>query len=124
MAGRGTDIQLAPGVAELGGLHLIGIERNDSRRIDRQLTGRVARQGDPGSYQFFVSADDALVQVHGPTIGQRIKSIPNEAGEVPADLSGEICAMQGLAESAAFRLRQELAAADTWLCDELGELLQ
>ena len=124
MAGRGTDIKLAPGVAELGGLHLIGIEHNDSRRVDRQLTGRAARQGDPGSCQFFVSADDALVQVHGPEIGQRIKSIPNEAGEVPSDLSREIRMMQERDEAAAFRRRQELAAADTWLCDELGELLQ
>jgi preprotein translocase subunit SecA len=124
MAGRGTDVKLAPGVAELGGLHLIGIEHNDSRRVDRQLTGRVARQGDPGSSQFFVSADDALVQIHGPEIGQRIKSIPNQAGEVSAHLAREICALQMRAEAAAFRLRQELAAADTWLCDELGELLQ
>jgi preprotein translocase subunit SecA len=124
MAGRGTDIKLAPGVAEMGGLHLIGIERNDSRRVDRQLTGRAARQGDPGSCQFFLSADDALVQIHGPDIVQRIKSMPNAAGEVSAELSPEIFMMQGRAEAAACRLRQELAAADTWLCDELGELLQ
>ena len=55
MAGRGTDIKLSPGVAELGGLHVVGTERHESRRIDRQLRGRCARQGDPGSSQFFIS---------------------------------------------------------------------
>ena len=61
MAGRGTDIKLQPGVAELGGIHLIAVEPNESLRVDRQLIGRVGRQGDPGSYQFFISADDALL---------------------------------------------------------------
>ena len=59
MAGRGTDIRLGKGVAELGGLHMVGLERNTSPCADAQLAGRVARQGDPGSYQFFVAADDA-----------------------------------------------------------------
>ncbi len=62
MAGRGTDIVLGPGVAELGGLHVIGTERHDARRIDRQLGGRAGRQGDPGSYQFLVALDDDLVR--------------------------------------------------------------
>lgn len=53
MAGRGTDIKLGPGVAEAGGLHIIGTERHESRRIDRQLRGRAGRQGDPGSSKFF-----------------------------------------------------------------------
>lgn len=61
MAGRGVDIRLGPGVAELGGLHVIGTNRHDSRRIDNQLRGRAGRQGDPGSSQFFVSAEDPLV---------------------------------------------------------------
>lgn len=60
MAGRGTDIMLGEGVAELGGLHVIGTERNESRRIDDQLKGRSARQGDPGSTQFIVSLEDYL----------------------------------------------------------------
>ena len=55
MAGRGTDIKLGPGVAEAGGLHVIGTERHEARRIDRQLAGRCARQGDPGFCRFFVS---------------------------------------------------------------------
>ncbi|HPD17022.1 MAG TPA: preprotein translocase subunit SecA [Planctomycetota bacterium] len=62
MAGRGTDIVLGPGVAELGGLHVLGTERHDASRIDRQLGGRAGRQGDPGSYQFMVALDDDLVR--------------------------------------------------------------
>ena len=62
MAGRGTDIKLAPGVAELGGLFVIGTERHESRRIDRQLRGRCARQGDPGRSQFFISFEDDLMR--------------------------------------------------------------
>ncbi len=65
MAGRGTDIKLGPGVQELGGLHVIGTERHESRRIDRQLRGRCARQGDPGSSQFFVSFEDDLMRNFG-----------------------------------------------------------
>ena len=62
MAGRGTDIKLASGVAELGGLFVIGTERHESRRIDRQLRGRCARQGDPGRSQFFISFEDDLMR--------------------------------------------------------------
>ncbi len=65
MAGRGTDIRLAPGVAERGGLHVIGTEHHQARRIDRQLHGRCARQGDPGSYEMIVSLEDELVAAHG-----------------------------------------------------------
>lgn len=62
MAGRGTDIKLGEGVAELGGLHIIGTNRHESRRIDNQLRGRAGRQGDPGSSRFFVSLEDDLFQ--------------------------------------------------------------
>src|SRR5579862_9602076 len=65
MAGRGTDIRLGQGVAELGGLHVIGTNRHESRRIDNQLRGRAGRQGDPGSSQFFVSAEDPLAAKYG-----------------------------------------------------------
>jgi preprotein translocase subunit SecA len=65
MAGRGTDIKLAPGVPELGGLHVIGTERHEARRIDRQLRGRCARQGDPGSSHFFISLEDDLMRLFG-----------------------------------------------------------
>ena len=63
MAGRGTDIKLAPGVAELGGLVVIGTARHDSRRVDNQLRGRGGRQGDPGTTQFFVSCEDDLMRI-------------------------------------------------------------
>jgi preprotein translocase subunit SecA len=65
MAGRGTDIKLGPGVADIGGLHVIGTERHESRRIDRQLRGRCARQGDPGSSHFFISLEDDLMRLFG-----------------------------------------------------------
>ena len=77
MAGRGTDIKLGDGVAELGGLHVIGSERHESRRIDRQLRGRCSRQGDPGSSQFFISLEDQLMRLFG---SQRISGIMQRLG--------------------------------------------
>jgi len=65
MAGRGTDIRLGPGAAEIGGLRVIGTNRHESRRIDNQLRGRAGRQGDPGSSQFFVSLEDDLLMKYG-----------------------------------------------------------
>ena len=65
MAGRGTDIKLGLGVPEAGGLHVIGTERHEARRIDRQLRGRCARQGDPGSSHFFISLEDDLMRLFG-----------------------------------------------------------
>ena len=73
MAGRGTDIKLGEGVAELGGLHVIGTERNESRRVDRQLAGRSARQGDPGLCQFFVCLSDEIVDAIGEKPARRIR---------------------------------------------------
>jgi preprotein translocase subunit SecA len=74
MAGRGTDIVLGSGVAEAGGLHIVGTERHESRRIDNQLRGRAGRQGDPGSSRFFLALDDDLMRIFG---GDRIKSMMN-----------------------------------------------
>jgi preprotein translocase subunit SecA len=71
MAGRGTDIRLGPGVVESGGLHVILTEYHDSRRIDRQLFGRCARQGDPGSCEAIVSLEDEIFAVHAPAIARR-----------------------------------------------------
>ncbi len=65
MAGRGTDIKLGAGVPEVGGLHVLGTERHESRRIDRQLRGRCSRQGDPGSSHFFISLEDDLMRLFG-----------------------------------------------------------
>src|SRR5207245_1799392 len=65
MAGRGTDIKLGSGVHELGGLHIVGTERHESRRIDNQLRGRAGRQGDNGSSRFFVSVEDEIMRRSG-----------------------------------------------------------
>lgn len=77
IAGRGTDIVLGEGVKELGGLFVIGTERNESRRVDNQLRGRSGRQGDPGASQFFVSTEDDLMRIFG---GERIAGIMNRLG--------------------------------------------
>jgi len=82
MAGRGTDIILGEGVAKLGGLHVVGTERHESRRIDNQLRGRAGRQGDPGSSQFFVSLEDDLMRVFG---SDRIKTMM-ETLKLPDDV--------------------------------------
>ena len=77
MAGRGTDIKLGEGVAEIGGLHILGVERHEDRRIDNQLRGRSGRQGDPGSSQFFLSLGDDLLRIFG---GDRIKGLMEHFG--------------------------------------------
>jgi preprotein translocase subunit SecA len=77
MAGRGTDIKLGPGVKDAGGLAIIGTERHDSRRVDRQLRGRAGRQGDPGSSQFYVSLEDDLMRLFG---SDRIASMMDRMG--------------------------------------------
>ena len=77
MAGRGTDIKLGPGVVDSGGLHIVGTERHESRRIDRQLRGRAGRQGDPGSSKFFLSIEDDLMRLFG---GDRLGSIMDRLG--------------------------------------------
>ncbi|HZT23279.1 MAG TPA: preprotein translocase subunit SecA [Verrucomicrobiae bacterium] len=82
MAGRGTDIKLGPGVAELGGLHVLGTERHESRRIDRQLRGRCARQGDPGSSHFFISLEDDLMRLFGSDrIGKWMEKMGFQEGD-------------------------------------------
>lgn len=83
MAGRGTDIKLGEGVKEAGGLAIIGTERHDSRRVDRQLRGRSGRQGDPGLSQFFVSLDDDLMRLFGSDkIAKMMDRMGHKEGEV------------------------------------------
>jgi preprotein translocase subunit SecA len=77
MAGRGTDIKLGEGVAELGGLHILGTSRHESRRIDNQLRGRSGRQGDPGSSRFYLSLEDDLLRIFG---SDRISGIMDKMG--------------------------------------------
>ena len=83
MAGRGTDIKLTPEAKEAGGLAIIGTERHDSRRVDRQLRGRAGRQGDPGSSQFFVSLEDNLMRLFG---SERIASLMDRMGHKEGDV--------------------------------------
>ncbi len=82
MAGRGTDIKLGPGIPDVGGLHVVGSERHEARRIDRQLRGRCARQGDPGSSRFFVSLEDDLMRLFGSgRIGSIMEKLGMKEGE-------------------------------------------
>ncbi len=83
MAGRGTDIKLGPGVKEAGGLAIIGTERHDSRRVDRQLRGRSGRQGDPGSTQFYVSLEDNLMRLFQ---SERIAKLMDRMGHKEGDI--------------------------------------
>jgi preprotein translocase subunit SecA len=114
MAGRGTDIKLGPGVAALGGLHVIGTERHESARVDRQLIGRAARQGDPGSSQFFVSAEDSLIIRFAPWLQDTMKKIAGPAGEIESDLSREVASVQKAAEQQAYSRRRQVFAYDQW----------
>jgi preprotein translocase subunit SecA len=83
MAGRGTDIKLGPGVKEAGGLAIVGTERHDSRRVDRQLRGRAGRQGDPGSSQFYVSLEDNLMRLFQ---SDRIAGLMDKMGHKDGDV--------------------------------------
>ncbi len=83
MAGRGTDIKLGPGVVEKGGLHIVGTERHEARRIDRQLRGRSGRQGDPGSSRFYLSLEDDLMRLFG---SDRIARVMDRFGMKEGDV--------------------------------------
>jgi len=100
MAGRGTDIKLGEGVAEVGGLCILGTERHEARRIDNQLRGRSGRQGDPGESQFFVSMEDDIMRLFG---GDRIKSMM-ERLKVPDDVPLETSLVSRSIESAQKRV--------------------
>jgi preprotein translocase subunit SecA len=82
MAGRGTDIKLGDGVPSQGGLHVLGTERHESRRIDRQLAGRCARQGDPGHCRFFVSLEDEILEAFGEKPAARLRRRYKDRGEL------------------------------------------
>jgi preprotein translocase subunit SecA len=83
MAGRGTDIKLGAGVADAGGLHVIGTERHEAERIDRQLAGRAGRQGDPGSAQFFLSLEDQLLEGLGVSKQQSLRKLGKSGANRP-----------------------------------------
>jgi preprotein translocase subunit SecA len=112
LAGRGTDIQLAPDIGLRGGLHVVIAECHDSRRVDRQLIGRCARQGDPGSAQTFVSADDSLIQRFGPWLCEFMRRHGGHGGEVPVDLTRQVRRLQALAERQDYAARCALLRRD------------
>jgi preprotein translocase subunit SecA len=113
MAGRGTDIKLGPGVAELGGLHVIATERHESGRIDRQLIGRAARQGDPGSAVQFASLEDEVVRRYVPGA---LRHLGHSERARPHLLDFA----QRRAERLAARQRRALLRMDDWLDRKLG----
>ena len=112
LAGRGTDIKLNESVRQLGGLHVIASECSESMRVDRQLIGRCARQGDPGSAQMFVSCDDALVQHHGSWLIQSIQRHGGPDGETRVDFSRQLRRMQRAAERANYAARCAMLRRD------------
>ncbi|OCC16403.1 Protein export cytoplasm protein SecA ATPase RNA helicase [Dissulfuribacter thermophilus] len=115
MAGRGTDIVLGEGVRELGGLHILGTERHESRRIDNQLRGRAGRQGDPGSSRFYLSLEDDLLRIFG---GDKIQKMMDKLGMEEGEpiehpmLSKAIENAQRKVEAHNFEIRKHLLEYD------------
>ena len=115
MAGRGTDIVLGQGVTDLGGLHILGTERHESRRIDNQLRGRSGRQGDPGSSRFYLALEDDLLRIFG---GERIGGIMEKLGMPDGEpiehkmISRAIENAQGRVEGHNFEIRKQLLEYD------------
>jgi preprotein translocase subunit SecA len=124
MAGRGTDIKLGPGVAESGGLAVIAAERHESGRVDRQLFGRAARQGDPGRAQAFVSLDDELIGRHAPRLGRvaRMMAGKDATGRPLSNPSLRTLFQQAQkkAQRMALSQRKAVLSADDWLDESLG----
>jgi preprotein translocase subunit SecA len=113
MAGRGTDIKLAPGVAELGGLHVIGTELHDSPRIDRQLFGRCARQGDPGSCRQFAAIDDDLLAAGlGRRRVERLQLLFAGSSELPSACRWLFALAQRRSQKRNRRQREALLASE------------
>jgi len=115
MAGRGTDIKLGDGVTDVGGLHILGTERHESRRIDNQLRGRSGRQGDPGSSRFFLALEDDLLRIFG---GERITGIMEKLGMQEGEpiehnlISRAIENAQSKVEGHNFEIRKQLLEYD------------
>ena len=122
MAGRGTDIKLGKGVKDAGGLHVILTERHEAGRVDRQLMGRCARQGDPGSAQAFVSLNDELVQRHAPHIsGALRRRYAHSDAPVGSTMARRLFnRAQRRAERAALKQRKGVLQTDRWLDEYLG----
>ena len=122
MAGRGTDIKLDEKAIESGGLHVIGAAPNSSKRIDRQLIGRAARQGEPGSAQFFVAASDELFEENDSPLAKQIARRANRQGEA-TDFSRELLNLQKSVESRKYKQRQDMILRDRWM-DTVREAIE
>jgi len=122
MAGRGTDIKLDANSLEAGGLHVIGTSHNASPRIDRQLVGRAARQGQPGSAQFFTAATDELLIENNSSL---VKAIPRRASKTgeSGDFTNEISKLQDSIERRNAKLRSDMILRDRWM-DKVREAIE
>ncbi len=122
MAGRGADIKLGPGVAELGGLHVVLSEHHESKRIDRQLFGRSGRQGDPGTARVFGSMEDELLQRLGPArlVGGLPQAVLRNGDEMRRFVKHLVSLAQHAAERLAFNQRKAVMQTDEWLTDALS----
>ena len=123
MAGRGTDIKPDERALAVGGLFVLGVERNDSRRIDRQLAGRAGRQGDFGFSRFFVSGDDDLVQRYAPKLSKRLRKTAGKDGEVHDNYSPIVLQFQLLAEAQSLKQRRQMVQHDRWLDEVLAGVM-
>ena len=125
MAGRGTDIKPSPEALSIGGLHVICSEPYESHRVDRQLIGRGARQGQPGSAQMFVSAEDNLLLEHGRALTSKVVKLAGQDQECRTDLTSVLRQLQAETERQASQLRNTLLdqdlQRDTILAKFLGE---
>ncbi|MBU1171023.1 MAG: hypothetical protein KKD44_15805 [Proteobacteria bacterium] len=122
MAGRGTDIKLSDTVSGLGGLHVIATEGHESARIDRQLFGRSARQGDPGSARAFMSMEDELIQrfVPGPVRKRMARALTKQGATVRKISEKMYSRAQTSAQKMAFKQRKSVLRMDTWLEEALS----
>jgi preprotein translocase subunit SecA len=122
MAGRGTDIKLGHGVAGIGGLHVMATERHESGRVDRQLFGRSARQGDPGSAQVFVSVEDELVRRYLPSVARKTleEAVRRDLPIRDRIVKTGFRLAQRKAQALAFKQRRDVLRSDLWLDEALS----
>lgn len=122
MAGRGTDIRIHPESLAAGGLHVVAAEHHASRRVDRQLIGRSARQGQPGSCQFFVSAEDEIFQISETDLGEKIQADSQQNGESRKNFADDVKQLQDSLELQAHDRRKSMVQRDNWLESVLDTL--
>lgn len=122
MAGRGTDISLGSGITELGGLHVIATERNEARRVDRQLYGRCGRQGDPGSFEAILSLEDEILDLYAPRpLKKLLRTMIRSGAPYSQKLgSGAMRIAQAILERRHARMRRQLIKMDRRLGDVLA----